>query len=292
MFGKRGSDWSGHASAASLPPSPPAAARQQPAAIRRRRAAAAKPAAAERRGKPLPPDRAAPPRAGAPPDRQRRRPRARRTSTTSRPTIFSALIDTIDLSQLARLDIESAREEIRDIVNDIIALKNIVMSIAEQEDLLEDICNDVLGLGPLEPLLARDDIADIMVNGAYRTYIEVAGKVQQTNVRFRDNTQLMNICQRIVSQVGRRVDESSPICDARLPDGSRVNVIAPPLAIDGPTLTIRKFKQGQADPRPARQVRHHHARTARPSSRSSPARAATCSSPAAPARARRRCSTA
>ncbi len=158
-------------------------------------------------------------------------------------TVFAALIDTIDLSQLAKLDLESAREEIRDIVNDIIALKNIVMSIAEQEDLLEDICNDVLGLGPLEPLLARDDIADIMVNGAGKTYIEVAGKMQQTNVRFRDNVQLMNICQRIVSQVGRRVDESSPICDARLPDGSRVNVIAPPLSIDGPTLTIRKFKR-------------------------------------------------
>jgi len=82
-----------------------------------------------------------------------------------------------------------------------------------------------------------------MVNGAYKTYIEVAGKVRETNVRFRDNSQLMNICQRIVSQVGRRVDESSPICDARLPDGSRVNVIAPPLAIDGPSLTIRKFKK-------------------------------------------------
>ncbi|MFO1184617.1 MAG: CpaF family protein [Bauldia sp.] len=158
-------------------------------------------------------------------------------------TVFAALIDTIDLSQLAKLDIESAREEIRDIVNDIIALKAIVMSISEQEDLLEDICNDVLGLGPLEPLLARDDIADIMVNGAARCYIEVGGKVQKTNVRFRDNSQLMNICQRIVSQVGRRVDESSPICDARLPDGSRVNVIAPPLSIDGPALTIRKFKK-------------------------------------------------
>ena len=157
--------------------------------------------------------------------------------------IFSALIDTIDLSQLSRLDIESAREEIRDIVNDIIALKNIVMSIAEQEDLLEDICNDVLGLGPLEPLLARDEIADIMVNGATNCFIEVDGKVQKSKVRFRDNSQLMNICQRIVSQVGRRVDESSPICDARLPDGSRVNVIAPPLAIDGPVLTIRKFKK-------------------------------------------------
>ena len=158
-------------------------------------------------------------------------------------TIFNALIDTIDLAQLAQLDAESAREEIRDIVNEIIAIKNVVMSIAEQEQLLGDICNDVLGYGPLEPLLARDDIADIMVNGAERVFIEVNGKVQLTNIRFRDNAQLMNICQRIVSQIGRRVDESSPICDARLPDGSRVNVIAPPLAIDGPTLTIRKFKK-------------------------------------------------
>jgi pilus assembly protein CpaF len=158
-------------------------------------------------------------------------------------TIFSALIDTIDLAQLAQLDVDSAREEIRDIVNEIITIKNVVMSIAEQEQLLTDICNDVLGYGPLEPLLARDDIADIMVNGASRVFIEVGGKVQLTNIRFRDNTQLMNICQRIVSQVGRRVDESSPICDARLPDGSRVNVIAPPLSLDGPTLTIRKFRK-------------------------------------------------
>ncbi|MBE1205713.1 CpaF family protein [Aminobacter carboxidus] len=157
--------------------------------------------------------------------------------------VFSALIDTIDLSQLAKLDSDSAREEIRDIVNDIIAIKNFAMSISEQEELLEDICNDVLGYGPLEPLLARDEIADIMVNGAKNVYIEVNGKVEQTTIRFRDNQQLLNICQRIVSQVGRRVDESSPICDARLPDGSRVNVIAPPLSIDGAALTIRKFKK-------------------------------------------------
>jgi pilus assembly protein CpaF len=158
-------------------------------------------------------------------------------------TIFNALIDTIDLAQLAQLDPDSAREEIRDIVNEIISIKAVVMSIAEQEHLLQDICNDVLGYGPLEPLLARDDISDIMVNGAGRVFIEVAGKVQLTNIRFRDNAQLMNICQRIVSQVGRRVDESSPICDARLLDGSRVNVIGPPLSLDGPTLTIRKFKK-------------------------------------------------
>jgi pilus assembly protein CpaF len=138
--------------------------------------------------------------------------------------IFGALIEAIDLAQLAKLDSESAREEIRDIVNEIIAIKNIVMSIAEQEELLDDICNDVLGYGPLEPLLSRDDISDIMVNGAGTVFIEVAG-------------------QRIVSQVGRRVDESSPICDARLADGSRVNAIVPPLAIDGPALTIRKFKK-------------------------------------------------
>ena len=158
-------------------------------------------------------------------------------------TIFNALIDAIDLTQLSQLDRESARDEIRDIVNEIITLKDVAMSIAEQEELLEDICNDVLGYGPLEPLLARDDIADIMVNGCSTTFIEVGGRVQPTSVRFRDNSQLLNICQRIVSQVGRRVDEASPICDARLPDGSRVNVIVPPLSIDGPALTIRKFKK-------------------------------------------------
>jgi pilus assembly protein CpaF len=158
-------------------------------------------------------------------------------------TVFGALIEAIDLSQLSKLDNESAREEIRDIVGEIITLKNLVMSISEQEEMLDDICNDVLGFGPLEPLLARDDIADIMVNGPEKTYIEVAGKIQLTNIRFRDGAQLMNICQRIVSQVGRRVDEASPICDARLLDGSRVNVIAPPLAIDGAALTIRKFKK-------------------------------------------------
>jgi pilus assembly protein CpaF len=157
--------------------------------------------------------------------------------------IFGALIEAIDLTQLSKLEPLAAREEIRDIVNEIIAIKNVVMSISEQEELLEDICNDVLGYGPLEPLLARDDIADIMVNGAGTVFIEVAGKIQKTGIRFRDNQQLHNICQRIVSQIGRRVDEASPICDARLPDGSRVNVIVPPLSIDGPALTIRKFKK-------------------------------------------------
>ena len=208
-------------------------------------APAAAPAAATAAPKPAAP----PPSAPKPAAKQSPKSAAMNVETRSdgyyqiKTTIFNALIDTIDLAQLAQLDAESAREEIRDIVNEIISIKNVVMSIAEQETLLQDICNDVLGYGPLEPLLARDDIADIMVNGAERVFIEVSGRTQLTNIRFRDNGQLMNICQRIVSQVGRRVDESSPICDARLPDGSRVNVIAPPLAIDGPTLTIRKFKK-------------------------------------------------
>ncbi|MBL4854112.1 MAG: Flp pilus assembly complex ATPase component TadA [Robiginitomaculum sp.] len=158
-------------------------------------------------------------------------------------TIFNALFETIDVSALAGMEPKAARAEIRTIVDEIIAIRNVRLSVNEQNQLIGEICDDILGYGPLEPLLMRDDIADIMVNGAKHVFIETDGKMEKTNIRFRDNQQLMNICQRIVSQVGRRVDESSPICDARLLDGSRVNVIAPPLAIDGPTLTIRKFKK-------------------------------------------------
>ena len=158
-------------------------------------------------------------------------------------TIFNALFETIDVAALAGMQPDKARDEIRTIVDEIIAIRNVRLSVAEQNQLITEICDDILGYGPLEPLLARDDIADIMVNGAKHVFIETAGKMQKTNIRFRDNQQLMNICQRIVSQVGRRVDEASPICDARLLDGSRVNVIAPPLSIDGPALTIRKFKK-------------------------------------------------
>ncbi len=157
--------------------------------------------------------------------------------------IFSALLEAIDVTQLSLMEAEEARQEIRSIAGDILAAKKAVVSAAAQDEMVEEICNDVLGYGPLEPLLARDDIADIMVNGSDPIYIEVSGRTIQTDIRFRDNTQLLNICQRIVSQVGRRVDESSPICDARLPDGSRVNVIVPPLALNGPTLTIRRFKK-------------------------------------------------
>src|ERR1700719_3364853 len=183
------------------------------------------------------------PKAPPPPPAPVQTERRSETYFQTKSLIIGALIEAIDLSALSKLDADSAREEIRDIVHEIVTIKNLVLSIAEQEDLLDDICNDVLGFGPLEPLLARDDIADIMVNGPTRCFIEVGGRIQLTNIRFRDGAQLMNICQRIVSQVGRRVDEASPICDARLMDGSRVNVIAPPLAIDGAALTIRKFKK-------------------------------------------------
>ncbi|WP_434725155.1 CpaF family protein [Mesorhizobium sp. RIZ17] len=239
MFGKRGKDDGSRATPEFRPPASAA-----PAAAPTATMTAERPAAPPSSTPAAPPARRpveAPPMAPEPARRVQRE--RSETYYDTKSQVFSALIDTIDLSQLAKLDPESAREEIRDIVNDIIAIKNFAMSISEQEELLEDICNDVLGYGPLEPLLARDDIADIMVNGSKNVYIEVNGKVEQTGIRFRDNQQLLNICQRIVSQVGRRVDESSPICDARLPDGSRVNVIAPPLSIDGAALTIRKFKK-------------------------------------------------
>jgi pilus assembly protein CpaF len=157
--------------------------------------------------------------------------------------VFGALIEIIDVAQLMKMNADRARAEIGAAVSEIIAAKKVALSTSEQDDLLNDVCNDVLGYGPLEPLLARDDIADIMVNGSDRIFIEVGGKVQETDIRFRDHAQLLSVCQRIVSQVGRRVDESSPICDARLPDGSRVNVIVAPLALDGAALTIRKFRK-------------------------------------------------
>ena len=157
--------------------------------------------------------------------------------------LFNLLVSTIDMQNLLQLDREKAKKEIVEISSEIIDLKSIKFTGAQKLQVLAELCDEMLGYGPLEALLARDDIADLMVNGYNKVYIEVKGKIEQVNVKFRNDKQLLNICQRIVSQMGRRVDESSPICDARLPDGSRVNVIVPPLAIDGPTLTIRKFKK-------------------------------------------------
>lgn len=159
----------------------------------------------------------------------------------ARNRIWLDLRDGIDLKALARMDSQAAREEVQSAVEEIARFRNLDVTPAELEQIAKECGNDMLGYGPLETLLERDDIADIMINGPDTTYIEVGGKIQRTNVKFRDNQHLTTICQRIVGAIGRRVDESSPICDARLADGSRVNVIIPPLAVDGSCMTIRKF---------------------------------------------------
>ena len=147
------------------------------------------------------------------------------------------------MAQLNRLELDEAREEIRDSTIEIIDVLDLELTMSTQENLIKSLCDDILGYGPLEPYLSRDDINDIMVNNAGQAFIEVNGQVQLAPIHFSSNTELLNICQRMVNKVGRRVDESNPICDARLDDGSRINVITPPLSVDGPALTIRKFKK-------------------------------------------------
>jgi len=157
--------------------------------------------------------------------------------------IWLDLRDGIDLKALARMDAKAAREEVYSAVEEIARFRNLDLTPIELQQIGKECADDMLGFGPLEELLERDDIADIMINGPDITYIEVAGKIERTNIKFRDNQHLTTICQRIVGAIGRRVDEASPICDARLADGSRVNVIIPPLSVDGACMTIRKFKK-------------------------------------------------
>ncbi|WP_025091570.1 CpaF family protein [Brucella intermedia] len=156
--------------------------------------------------------------------------------------ITSTLLKIVNGAEIASMPPSEARKNVWSTIQDIISSEKIPLSQSDQLQLIDEICDDLLGYGPLQPLLARDDIADIMINGPEHVYIEVQGRVQKTDVKFRDEEQLFAVCQRIASSVGRRVDEASPICDARLQDGSRVNIIAPPLSIDGTTLTIRKFR--------------------------------------------------
>ncbi|MCB1562045.1 MAG: CpaF family protein [Alphaproteobacteria bacterium] len=159
----------------------------------------------------------------------------------ARNRIWLDLRDGIDLKALARMDAKAARDEVYSAVEEIARFRNLDLTPAELKSIAKECADDMLGFGPLEELLERDDIADIMINGPDTTYIEVGGKIEKTKIKFRDNQHLTTICQRIVGAIGRRVDEASPICDARLPDGSRVNVIIPPLAVDGACMTIRKF---------------------------------------------------
>lgn len=153
------------------------------------------------------------------------------------------LMEHIDPAAAAELPRPELAEQVGEVVGQLLVQEKINLNLKEQRDLVTILLDDMLGLGPLEPLLADDSVSDIMVNGPNQVYVERSGKMVITDVKFRNNRHLMNIAQRIVTAVGRRVDETSPICDARLADGSRVNVIIPPLAIDGASISIRKFSE-------------------------------------------------
>jgi pilus assembly protein CpaF len=155
--------------------------------------------------------------------------------------LHSKVINEVDLESLNRLDEDVAKAQLRQVIHDILQREKTPLTLTEREQLVTEILDEVFGLGPLQPLLADTTLSDILVNGAHSVYVERRGKLERTNVRFSDNEHLMRIIDRIVSRVGRRVDESSPMVDARLKDGSRVNVIIPPLALDGPVLSIRRF---------------------------------------------------
>jgi len=151
----------------------------------------------------------------------------------------------IDLAAAVSLPRKELVRQLEGLVIELLVEHRLQLNRPEQVDLVYQLVNDMMGLGPLEPLLEDDGITDIMINGPKQIYIERFGKLDLTTITFEDNAHLLNICNRIVSRIGRRVDESSPICDARLLDGSRVNIIIPPLAIDGASVSIRKFGKRQ-----------------------------------------------
>src|SRR5437868_6197230 len=151
------------------------------------------------------------------------------------------ILDRLDLEKLGRTAGDAARDEVLILIRSSVNGEAVPLSFAERERLAREILDEIFGLGPLEPLLKDPTISDILVNRFDRVYVERAGKLEPTGLSFKDNAHLMQIIDRIVSRVGRRVDESSPMVDARLADGSRVNAIIPPLAIDGPCLSIRRF---------------------------------------------------
>src|SRR6202050_4234255 len=153
------------------------------------------------------------------------------------------ILDRLDLEKLGRTPGEAAREEVLLLIRNTVNSEAVPLSFAERERLAREILDEIFGLGPLEPLLKDPTVSDILVNRYDRVYVERAGKLEPTGLSFKDDSHLMQIIDRIVSRVGRRVDESSPMVDARLPDGSRINAIIPPLALDGPALPIRRFGQ-------------------------------------------------
>jgi pilus assembly protein CpaF len=163
------------------------------------------------------------------------------TVMNAKSRVQSILLNRIDTVAAATLPRNELTEQLQVIITEILTEQQLRLNRHEKDELVDLLLNDMLGLGPLEPLIKDPDISDILVNGPNQVYVEKGGKMQLTNVRFRDNAHLLNIATRIVSQIGRRVDESQPMCDARLADGSRVNVIIPPLALDGTSMSIRKF---------------------------------------------------
>jgi pilus assembly protein CpaF len=172
------------------------------------------------------------------------------SSQTGRPTdrnfelksqIHKKLLGVLNLERVSSLPKERLRAEIGRVVERLLEEERVPMTTAEQNRIIEEVLDEVLGLGPLEPLLKEPSISDILVNRFDKVYIERGGKLSEVPVRFRDNAHLLHIIEKIVSQVGRRIDEAQPIVDARLADGSRVNAIIPPLALDGPSLSIRRF---------------------------------------------------
>jgi pilus assembly protein CpaF len=158
--------------------------------------------------------------------------------------IHRTLISKLDLEKLSRVNSSQARQAVSGIVKEIISEQRVPLNFDEQERIQADLLDEVFGLGPLEPLLRDPKISDIMVNDKDHVFIEKNGLLSRVSTSFRDDRHLLQIIDRIVSRVGRRVDESSPMVDARLPDGSRVNAIIPPLALDGPSLSIRRFGTG------------------------------------------------
>jgi pilus assembly protein CpaF len=156
-------------------------------------------------------------------------------------TLHRKLLEKINLEALATIDNQRVRGEVRQAVISLIDGEQTLLSSLERQQISEEVLDEVFGLGPLEPLLQDPTISDILVNGYKQVYVERKGLLELTNVGFRDNSHLLRIIDKIVSQVGRRVDESTPMVDARLSDGSRVNAIVPPLAVDGPLLSIRRF---------------------------------------------------
>src|ERR1700757_4409238 len=169
-------------------------------------------------------------------------------------TLHRKLLDRINLEALSSMAGERVRAEIRAAVAKLVEEEKTPLSLVEKDRVIEEILDEVFGLGPLEPLLRDPTISDILVTTPKLVYIERGGKLFRTSVEFKDNAHLLRIIEKVVSRVGRRVDESSPLVDARLPDGSRVNAAIPPVAVDGPLLSIRRF--GRVPLRPADLVKN------------------------------------